>query len=101
MLETAGIEYPMIHLFDEPQFNTQDGYIGFMLEFFQKLRREGRLVFVCLHPNEPFQLEIMREICERYIFVQHGKVSEVPDFESLISHNDAKTYLGSLLTQAA
>jgi hypothetical protein len=43
----------------------------------------------------------MREICERYIFVQHGKVSEVPDFESLISHNDAKTYLGSLLTQAA
>lgn len=101
MLEAAGIDYPMIHLFDEPQFNTQDGYIGFMLEFFQKLRREGRLVFVCLHPNEPFQLEIMKEICERYIFVQHGKVREAPDFESLVSHDDAKTYLGSLLTQAA
>ena len=101
MMQSAGSDYPVVHLFDEPQFNTQDGYIGFMLEFFQKLRREGRLVFVCLHPNEPFQLEIMKEICERYIFVQHGEVSEVPDFESLISRDDAKTYLGGLLTQAA
>src|SRR5918994_1250205 len=25
---------PILHLFDEPQFNTQDGYIGFMLDFF-------------------------------------------------------------------
>jgi len=101
MMQSAGSDYPVVHLFDEPQFNTQDGYIGFMLEFFQKLRREGRLVFVCLHPNEPFQLEIMKEICERFIFVQHGKVSVVPDFASLISRDDARTYLGSLLAQAA
>ena len=101
MLEPAGTDYPMIHLFDEPQFNTQDGYIGFMLDFFHKLRSEGRLVFVCLHPNEPFQLEIMQEICERYIFVQNGKVSEFPNFESLISGDDAKMYLGNLVTEAA
>ena len=101
MLEPAGTDYPMIHLFDEPQFNTQDGYIGFMLDFFHKLRSEGRLVFVCLHPNEPFQLEIMQEICERYIFVQNGKVSEFPDFESLITGDDAKMYLGNLVPEAA
>ena len=42
---------PMVHLFDEPQFNLQDGYIGFMLDFFRKLRAEGRLVVLCLHPT--------------------------------------------------
>ena len=52
MLEPAASDSPLVHLFDEPQFNTQDGYIGFMVQFFRKLRAEGRLVFVCLHPNE-------------------------------------------------
>jgi energy-coupling factor transporter ATP-binding protein EcfA2 len=41
----------MVHLFDEPQFNLQDGYIGFMLDFFRRLRAEGRLVVSCLHPT--------------------------------------------------
>ena len=48
----------MVHLFDEPQFEPQDGYIGFMLDFFRKLRAEGRLVFVCLHPTASYHLEI-------------------------------------------
>ncbi|MDN3722522.1 hypothetical protein QW131_32970 [Roseibium salinum] len=34
LLQPAGSDYPVLHLFDEPQFNTQDGYIGFMLDFF-------------------------------------------------------------------
>ena len=53
---------PLLHLFDEPQFNTQDGYIGFMLDFFAKLARERKLVFVCLHPNERYHLEILKEV---------------------------------------
>ena len=61
-----------MHLFDEPQFNTQDGYIGFMLDFFRTLRAEDRLVFLCLHPNEPYHLEILRESCERFLFVNQG-----------------------------
>ena len=61
-----------MHLFDEPQFSVQDGYIGFMLDFFARLRREGHVVFLCVHPNEPFHLEILREACERFIFVQKG-----------------------------
>ena len=51
---------PLVHLFDEPQFNTQDGYIGFMLDFFARLRSEGKLVFLCLHPNEPYHVDILR-----------------------------------------
>ncbi len=97
LLDSAGSDYPMIHLFDEPQFNTQDGYIGFMLDFFRKLRAEGRLVFLCVHPNEPFHLDILREICERYIFVQKGRLSHAPDFETLVSQDAVRDYLGDLV----
>jgi ABC-type multidrug transport system ATPase subunit len=100
MLNAAGSDYPVIHLFDEPQFNTQDGYIGFMLDFFRKLRSEGRLVFVCVHPNEPFHLEIMREICERYIFVENGRLTQAPDFEALLALDPVRAYLGRLADAA-
>jgi len=90
-------DYPMIHLFDEPQFNTQDGYIGFMLEFFAKLRREGRLVFLCVHPNEAFHVQILRETCERFIFVQQGQVSQAPTYDALLEREDVRTYLGHLV----
>ena len=97
MMQPAGSDYPMVHLFDEPQFNTQDGYIGFMLEFFQKLRSEGRLVFLCVHPNERFHLEILQEICEQFIFVRHGQLSHAPDFETLVTEEPVREYLGELL----
>ncbi len=96
MLEPAKSAYPIIHLFDEPQFNTQDGYIGFMLDFFRKLREEGRLVFISIHPREPFHLEILREICECYIFVLDGGLHHAPDFQSMLRNAEARRYLGSL-----
>jgi ABC-type multidrug transport system ATPase subunit len=101
LLESAGSDYPMIHLFDEPQFNTQDGYIGFMLDFFRKLRAEGRLVFLCVHPNEPFHLDILREICERYIFVCDGRLSQAPDYETLTAQPAVRDYLGDLVAGRA
>jgi ABC-2 type transport system ATP-binding protein len=96
MLDAAGSDYPMVHLFDEPQFNTQDGYIGFMLDFFRKLRGEGRLVFVCLHPTARYHLDILREICERFLFVEGGRVTSAPDFTTLLSDERARRYLGNL-----
>jgi energy-coupling factor transporter ATP-binding protein EcfA2 len=97
LLEPAHSAYPLVHLFDEPQFNTQDGYIGFMLDFFRKLRGEQRLVFVCLHPTAPFQLDIMRAICERFMFVTNGQVADYSDFTSFVAQPDTRTYLGTLL----
>jgi energy-coupling factor transporter ATP-binding protein EcfA2 len=85
-----------VHLFDEPQFNTQDGYIGFMLDFFRKLRGEGRMVFVCLHPTAPYQLAILREICERFLFVSGGRVLAHQDYAGLVTERDVRTYLGAL-----
>ncbi len=97
LMQPAESDYPVVHLFDEPQFNTQDGYIGFMLDFFQRLREEGRLVFLCVHPNEPFHLEIMRDICEQYIFVQSGSLTHADTYQDLIAKPAVKAYLGDLL----
>jgi ABC-2 type transport system ATP-binding protein len=100
MLAPAGSDYPMVHLFDEPQFNTQDGYIGFMLDFFRKLRGEGRLVFICLHPTARYHLDILREICERFLFVEGGQVTSAPDFTTLLSDERVRRYLGPLAPSA-
>jgi ABC-type ATPase involved in cell division len=96
-MERAGSDYPIVHLFDEPQFNTQDGYIGFMLDFFARLRIEGRLVFLCVHPNEAFHLEIMQDICERFIFVNNGQLAHVDSYGELVLREDVRAYLGGLL----
>ena len=92
-LETATTDYPMVHLFDEPQFNTQDGYIGFMLDFFRRLRGEGRVVFLCLHPTERYHLEILREVCERFVFVERGRISLHPNFAALETDARVSAYL--------
>ena len=93
LLEGARSEYPLVHLFDEPQFNTQDGYIGFMLDFFRRLRAEGRAVFVCLHPNESYHLDILREVCERFIFVERGRISLHEDWNALTADARVAAYL--------
>ena len=93
LLARAVSRAPVVHLFDEPQFSTQDGYIGFMIDFFRRLRREGKLVFVCLHPTETYHLEIMRELCERFVFVHDGRASEIPDFRSLVADERVAGYL--------
>ena len=96
LLEAARSDYPRIHLFDEPQFNTQDGYIGFMLDFFRKLRGEGRLVFLCLHPTAQYHIAILREICERFLFVADGRVSAAPSMAALCEDARVARYLGAL-----
>lgn len=101
LMDRAGSDYPLVHLFDEPQFNTQDGYIGFMLDFFRRLKAEGRVVFLCVHPNERFVLEILEEICDRFLFVHKGKVVAMPDYATLTAHEGVRAYLGALLTEEA
>jgi ABC-2 type transport system ATP-binding protein len=94
LLERAMSDYPRVHLFDEPQFSVQDGYIGFMLEFFRRLKGEGRVVFVCLHPTERYHLDILQEICERFIFVERGRITELPDWASAAREPRIAAYLG-------
>ncbi len=100
-MEKAHCAAPRVHLFDEPQFNTQDGYIGFMLDFFRKLRAEGRLVFLCLHPNEPYHLQILRESCERFLFVNQGQLMQAASFDALVADPGVRSYLGALAPPVA
>ena len=96
LMGRATSAYPLVHLFDEPQFNVQDGYIGFMLDFFRKLKREGRLVFICLHPTASFQLDILKEICDSFLFVANGGVASFADFRSVMNDGSVRTYLGAV-----
>ncbi len=102
MLEPARSTQAQIHLFDEPQFNTQDGYIGFMLDFFQRLRDQGRLVFLCLHPNEPVHLDILEQACEGFVFVQKdaarvSRLQHADSMQALLALPAVAAYLGTLV----
>jgi len=101
MLDAARGSRPQVHLFDEPQFNVQDGYIGFMLDFFRKLRDEGRVVFLCLHPNEPVHLDILSEVCDRFLFVHKdaqrvSRVMQAGTLRELARDERVRQYLGVL-----
>ena len=100
MLDHAVGDAPLVHLFDEPQFNTQDGYIGFMLDYFRKLRAQGKLVFLCLHPNEPVHLDILAEVCERFIFVHKdegtSRLMQAGGLAQLTRDERVRRYLGRL-----
>jgi ABC-type branched-subunit amino acid transport system ATPase component len=101
LLASSPTVKPLVHLFDEPQFNPQDGYIGFMLDFFRRLRAEGRLVFVCLHPTATYHLEILAEIAEQFLLVSNGTVTPKSDFRSLAADPRFRSYLGPEMTKAA
>ena len=101
LLAASPTAQPQVNVFDEPQFNTVDGYIGFMLDFFRRLRSEGKLVFVCLHPTARYHLEILREIADEFLMVVGGKVARQPDFASLISDGAVRSYLGAEMTATA
>ena len=100
-LAPSPTERPLVHLFDEPQFNTVDGYIGFMLDFFRRLRSEGRLVLVCLHPTARYHLEILKEVADEFLLVAGGRVARRPDWRALVADEAVRSYLGPEMTAAA
>jgi ABC-2 type transport system ATP-binding protein len=101
MLLPSPTPRPLLHLFDEPQFNPQDGYIGFMLDFFKRLRDEGKLVFICLHPTATYHLEILASVASRFMLVTGGKVLQKRNFDELITDDNCRAYLGAQMYEAA
>ena len=67
-----------------------------VLDFFRKLRNEGCVVFLCLHPTEPYHLEILREVCERFIFIRRGTPVALSEYAVLMRDEGARAYLGAL-----
>ena len=72
-----------------------------MLDFFRKLRAEGRLVVLCLHPTAAWHLEILAEIAEQYLLVADGGVTRQPNFAALTGQARFRSYLGPEMTRAA
>ena len=101
LLAPSPTRTPLVHLFDEPQFNLQDGYIGFMLDFFRKLRDEGRLVVLCMHPTAAWHLDILAEVAGQFLFVADGGVTRLADFRGLAAEPRFRAYLGPEMTRAA
>ena len=71
-----------------------------MLDFFRALRGRDRLVFLCLHPNEPYHLDILRESCDRFVFVERGRLSHAPSWPALTADERVRAYLGRLAEAA-
>ena len=65
------------------------------------LGRQKGLVFVCLHPTEAYHLDILRELCERFVFVAEGRAWEVPSFAGLQADARARAYLAGAVAPAA
>jgi hypothetical protein len=55
-------------------------------------------VFLCLHPNERYHLDILRETCERFIFVERGRVALHADWQALVGDARVSSYLGESLS---
>lgn len=95
LLKPAGNSNQIIHLYDE--FDTEEGYTGLILNHYRKLRGEGHLVFFCMHPSNPFQLEMMNKICEQYIFIHEGTLTQMSDFEIFLKDERVRDYLSDLI----
>jgi len=96
-LKPAGNPDRKIYLYDE--LDMDDGFIGFLLNYFNKLRQKGYLIIICSHPSKPFHLEIMRRICGHFIFVRNGSLTQTQDFETFMNLEEVNDYLGSLATE--
>ena len=70
----------------------------------RRLRSQDRLVFLCLHPNEPVHLDILAEVCDRHIFMRKNKqqVSELlfaATLGELVNDPTVAAYLGPLASR--
>jgi len=51
---------------------------------------------VCLHPTASWQLEILGEICERFIFVEAGQLTHAASMAALRDDERFRRYVGAM-----
>lgn len=85
---------PQVHIFDEPPL--EQPYGGLVFQRFDRLRSEGGLVLFSAHPSEPWHLQRIREVCDRYLFVQEGRLTLMNGFDEFMAHADVVDYLSAL-----
>ena len=93
MLEQRASDAPLVHLFDEPQFNTQDGYIGFMLDFFRRLRaRAGWCSCACIRTSRTTSRSCARA-ASASSSCKKASCTQAPDFDALVQDERVRSYL--------
>lgn len=85
---------PHVHIFDEPPLAQPYG--GLVFERFRRLCNEGTLVLFAAHPFEPWHLERIREVCDRYLFVQDGRLTLLDNYQDFMAHPDVADYMSGL-----
>lgn len=90
---------PHVHLFDEPPLERPYGEL--MFERFRRLRAEGALVLFSAHPTEPWHLERIGEVCDRFLFMKDGRVTEMANYAEFRAHAEVIDYLRAFRFAAA
>ena len=94
MLEPAGSDSPRVHLFDEPQFNTQDGYIRFHGAVLPQIARRRQGGVRVPASERVWHVDILRETGERFIFIDRGRLTHASDFAALEADEGVRSYRG-------
>jgi len=86
---------PKLILFDEPTSALDPELIGEVLITMEEIAKEGKTMVVVTH-----EVDFAREVADRVIFIDHGKILEVADPEKFFTnpeHPRLKSFLKRLL----
>ncbi|MES2582650.1 MAG: ATP-binding cassette domain-containing protein [Pseudomonadota bacterium] len=90
----APVGDPQVFVYDEPPLEPPYGALLF--DRFVHLRDKGNLVFFSAHPHTHWHLKAIRDVCDRYVFIEHGRPSFLNSFEEFMSHPGVADYLRPL-----
>jgi ABC-type Na+ transport system ATPase subunit NatA len=94
LLQPAIREIPAVHLFDEP--NGDDWITRLFFYTATELRAKGNVVLFAMHPGKLKDLAMLRGVCDRFIFAEHGRYTHFTGFDELAVHPAASQYLAPL-----
>jgi hypothetical protein len=94
LLEPARGSGPRVHLFDEP--NGADWMTPMFFDTAIRLRREGHVVLLAMHPRNVREIGLLRGICDRFIFAQQGEYLHFDTFDGLAQHPLGQAYFRPL-----
>ena len=88
---------PSIHLWDEPDLH--DGYFPLQALHLRNLKARGHLVLLSVHPHIARDLAMLRFVCDRYLFLDRGRIQTLHSHEALLAWPAARAYLGDLVAE--
>lgn len=85
---------PHVYLYDEPPLAPPYG--GLLFDRFASRRQEGHLVIFATHPEKAWHLNLIRGVCDRYVFMLDGQPRFFDTFEDFMADADVADYLAAM-----